>query len=169
MQARCRRSLIWVVPFLMVALAGWAGARSAAADGLEAFEAPCAPTAQVAAFAAPEWAAQETGSAAAGTESGAMGSEPPGMEKPAGPSCTTNAQCHDTKMWCAKPNGHCKGKGACTAKPDVCPDVVAPVCGCNGKTYNNECMAHRAGVNVRADGKCKPKKATKPAAAKSTP
>jgi hypothetical protein len=160
MQARCRRSIVWVVSFLMVALAGWAGARRAAAADLSSIlEAPCAQT-QIAAVAAPDWAEQ-------GTESGAMGTEA-GMEKPAGKSCTTNGQCHDTKMWCSKPNGHCKGKGECMGKPDVCPDVVDPVCGCNGKTYNNECMAHRAGVNVSHTGKCKPHKAAKkPAAAAS--
>lgn len=191
MQARCRRSLIWAVPFAMVALAGWTGARSAAASGLDFMDetAPCAPAqgVDVAALAAPEWA-QET-PPATGTEStpppmatestppaAATESTPPatgtGSTPPAtggGTSCTTNKQCHDTKMYCAKPNGHCKGKGECTAKPDVCPDVVAPVCGCNGRTYNNECMAHRAGVNVRHDGKCKPAKkstkSTKPAAA----
>jgi len=190
MQARCRRSLIWAVAVAMVALAGWTGARSAAASGLGFMDetAPCAPAAQgmdVAALAAPEWA-QETPPATGtestpppmGTESAppatATESTPPpatGTAAPAapaggGPSCTTNKQCHDTKMYCARPNGHCKGKGECTAKPDVCPDVVAPVCGCNGKTYNNECTAHRAGVNVRHDGKCKRvKKSTKPAAA----
>jgi hypothetical protein len=163
MQARCRRSLIWAVPFLTVAFLGWAGARSASASEL----------------AAPEWMAQETAAPGMGTESvppamgtesapPAMGSESPAMgSQPAGPSCTTNAQCHDTKMYCAKPNGQCKGKGECTAKPDICPDVVAPVCGCNGRTYNNECMAHRAGVNVRAEGRCKTKKSKKPAAAKT--
>jgi len=170
MQARCRRSLIWVVPFLVVALAGWVGARSAAASGFDATEAPCA---QVAAFAAPAWAADMAADTAQGTEAPAMGSEAP-MEKPMGASCTTNKACHDTKMWCSKPNGHCKGKGDCMAKPDVCPDVVAPVCGCNGKTYNNECMAHRAGVNVAHDGKCKKKTYTKtkpaePPAAPKTP
>jgi hypothetical protein len=163
MHARCRRSMVWVVSFLMVALAGWAGARRAAAADLQSvLEAPCAQTAQVAAFAAPDWAEQ-------GTESGTMGTEAPGMEKPMGHSCTTNGQCHDKKMWCSKPNGQCKGKGECMAKPDVCPDIVDPVCGCNGRTYNNECMAHRAGVNVRRTGKCTtPKKRSSKPAASST-
>ncbi len=163
MHARCRRSMVWVVSFLMVALAGWAGARRAAAADLQSIlEAPCTQTAQVAAFAAPDWAEQ-------GTESGTMGTEAPGMEKPGAMSCTSNKGCHDTKMWCSKPNGHCKGKGECMAKPDVCPDVVDPVCGCNGRTYNNECMAHRAGVNVSHTGKCKTRhKSTKSTATKST-
>src|SRR5690349_4335894 len=105
MQARCRRSIAWVVPFLMVAGAGWA--RSAAAADLQGIlDEPCAQSVDVAALAAPDWAAQETGTM--GTESPAMGTEPPamgsehppmgtetpGMEKHA-MACTTNGQCHD--------------------------------------------------------------------------
>src|SRR5947209_15333402 len=78
MQARCRRSVVWVVPFLMVALAGWAGARSAAAADLQStLEAPCAQSVEVAAFAAPEWAAQETGTMGTEAPPMAMGTEAP--------------------------------------------------------------------------------------------
>jgi Kazal-type serine protease inhibitor domain len=38
--------------------------------------------------------------------------------------------------------------GACSHLPDACGDDVAPVCGCNGRTYANPCLAARAGVGL---------------------
>jgi len=44
--------------------------------------------------------------------------------------------------------------GQCTRKPVVCPRIYRPVCGCNGKTYANDCERQRAGTSLRAPGKC---------------
>ncbi|MSQ83303.1 MAG: hypothetical protein EXR77_10505 [Myxococcales bacterium] len=59
--------------------------------------------------------------------------------------------------YCAGPTGLCSGTGKCTSKPMMCPDVVQPVCGCDGQTYGNLCEAATLGVNVVASGACKPK------------
>lgn len=35
-----------------------------------------------------------------------------------------------------------------------CPEVLIPVCGCNGTTYGNSCEAEAAGVQSWIPGKC---------------
>jgi hypothetical protein len=44
--------------------------------------------------------------------------------------------------------------GTCTTRPDLCPAIVMPVCGCDGVTYGNACKAHRAGVDDATAGAC---------------
>lgn len=39
--------------------------------------------------------------------------------------------------------------------PDqVCIQIYEPVCGCDNKTYGNECIARRSGVTTWTDGEC---------------
>lgn len=59
-------------------------------------------------------------------------------------------------QYCVVPLGQCAGLGVCTKKPDMCLEPPVPVCGCDGKTYPNKCLAILAGVNLSANGECPP-------------
>jgi hypothetical protein len=48
----------------------------------------------------------------------------------------------------------CGTVGHCTRRPRDCDAVEQPVCGCDGNTYSNECIARLAGVSVRDEGAC---------------
>ncbi len=50
--------------------------------------------------------------------------------------------------------GHADQTGVCSTVPQECPQNSNPVCGCDGKTYDNACKAHTKGVTVAKLGKC---------------
>jgi hypothetical protein len=59
-------------------------------------------------------------------------------------------------QFCQTPPGQCccDIPGVCTDIPDLCPLVFAPVCGCDGQTYDNPCFAASAGVSIDHTGPC---------------
>ena len=75
-----------------------------------------------------------------------------------GTGCTSNAECAITldgqKQFCQKKTGNCEGEGECADVPVGCPDVWAPVCSCEGKTFGNSCEAATAGQNIKHEGEC---------------
>jgi hypothetical protein len=58
--------------------------------------------------------------------------------------------------FCKRPAGECSddAEGVCQSTPVVCQGNNAPVCGCDGTTYSNACVADGAGVTVDHDGEC---------------
>src|SRR5665213_1469889 len=72
----------------------------------------------------------------------------------------------NSALYCQLPAGQCSAAdtaGTCVKAPDFCMRVSRPVCGCNGKTYANECDARKARVAIDTTGACK-----KPPAAPGT-
>jgi hypothetical protein len=73
--------------------------------------------------------------------------------------CGADSDC-GAGAFCQYRSGSCtKAGGVCTAIPPVCPQVIAPVCGCDGTTYGNELPAAASGRvqapqrSVRRDGR----------------
>lgn len=65
-------------------------------------------------------------------------------------------QC-DAGLWCQMPTGQCvlpDGAGTCGTAPDICNQRFQPVCGCDGKTYGNDCERQARKVSKAHDGAC---------------
>jgi len=63
----------------------------------------------------------------------------------------------DKGLWCQFQDGSCgrfDAGGSCAAVPRFCPHVVRYVCGCDKKTYTNDCVRQQHRVSKAHDGKC---------------
>lgn len=68
-----------------------------------------------------------------------------------GATCPSNQVCDITVR------GACGGAdlpGVCVPPADACGEIYQPVCGCDGRTYSNDCERLRARAQINHEGPC---------------
>lgn len=92
------------------------------------------------------------GHAGADAQSGAAGRSEPercGIDSPV--KCAARDYCKSA------PDINCGPKtigGVCELKNNACADIGHNMCGCDNRTYGNECEAQEAGIALRSEGAC---------------
>jgi len=71
-----------------------------------------------------------------------------------GDKCNTDTDCTGENEFCRFTQGICQGPGQCYKNDIFCPEIFAPVCACNNKTFANWCYALVAGLSVLHNGEC---------------
>lgn len=64
----------------------------------------------------------------------------------------------DAGMFCQLKAGHCGAAdmfGTCARVPRFCTRIYLPVCGCDGKTYGNDCQRMTVKVQKDHNGRCR--------------
>lgn len=103
-----------------------------------------------------------TGGTAANGSGGSGGTSDPGDEDAgvsAGKLCGTRGagECEADQFCNFEPDKDCGATdrgGMCETTPKGCPKNILWVCGCDNRSYTNECVAHSAGVSVKHEGTC---------------
>ena len=70
-----------------------------------------------------------------------------------GSECGADEYCNytlDAICGAADASGQC----SLVEDPRFCPRLLAPVCGCDGETYSNECFAAASGISIASLGAC---------------